>query len=95
MLALELLRRGLPACAEGVVTPRKRLFVLAPICLTVMVAFWPAEVSAQHRVYRRPPRAVVVGVGFGYPAFGYPYYYNPYTWGYGFGYGFGNGYGFG
>ena len=74
-------------------TPRKRLFVLAPICLTAVVALWPVEAFAQHRVYRPYPRSsVFVGVGFGYPAFGYPYYYNPF-WGYG--YGFGIGYGFG
>ncbi len=74
-------------------TPRKRLFVLAPICLTAIVVLWPAEVSAQHRVYRPYPRSsVFVGVGFGYPAYGYPYFYNPF-WGYG--YGFGMGYGFG
>ncbi len=95
MLASVLLRRGLPACLEGVVTPRKRLFVLAPICLTAVVVLWPAEVSAQHRVYRRPypHSSVFVGVGFGYPAFGYPYY-SPF-WGYGFGMGYGFGYQYG
>ena len=58
-------------------TPRKRLFVLVPICVAAMVALWPAEISAQHRVYRRAPAHsnVFVGVGYGYPAFGYPYYY--------------------
>jgi hypothetical protein len=84
-----------PACAEGVVTLRKRLFVLAPICLTTIVALWPAELAAQRRVYRRAPvrTRVFVGLGVGYPGYGYPYYYSPFWPGYG--YGFGMGYGFG
>jgi PEGA domain-containing protein len=78
------------------VTPRKRLFVLAPICLTALVALWPAEVSAQRRVYRRAPvrTRVFVGVGFGYPGYGYPYYYSPFWPGYGYGYGMGYGFGY-
>ena len=61
-----------------------------------MVALWPAEISAQHRVYRRAPARshVFVGVGYGYPAFGYPYWPG-YGYGFGIGYGFGFGYQYG
>jgi PEGA domain-containing protein len=67
------------------VTPRKRLFVLAPICLSAIVALWPAEVSAQRRVYRRAPVRTSVfiraGYGYGYPFYGYPYHYDPFWMG--------------
>jgi len=71
------------------VTPRKRLFVLVPVCLTAIVTLWPAEALAQRRVYRRAPVRTSVfisagygyGFGYAYPFFGHPYYYDPFWMG--------------
>jgi hypothetical protein len=73
------------------VTPRTRLFVLAPLALSASVTLWPAEVSAQRRVYRRAPirTSVFISAGYGYgygysypfygyPFYGYPYFYDPF-----------------
>jgi len=65
------------------VTPRKRLFVLAPICLTTIVALWPAEVTAQRRVVRRVPvrTSIFIGAGYGHPFYARPFYYDPFWMG--------------
>lgn len=76
-------------------TPRKRLCVLAPICIAACVALWPAELSAQRRVVRRVPVRTSVFIRasygypfYGYPFYGYPYYYSPFWMGwYGYQYG--------
>jgi hypothetical protein len=62
------------------VTLRKRLCVLAPICIAASLTLWPAEASAQRRVLRRGPvrTSVFVRANYGYPIYGYPYYYSPF-----------------
>jgi hypothetical protein len=72
------------------VTSRKRLFVLAPICIAVTVALWPAEAFAQRRIAHRSPvrSRVFIHASYGYPVYGYPYYYSPFWLGwYGYQYG--------
>jgi hypothetical protein len=79
-LAPGLLTRLTPACSEGLVTRRTRLFVLAPICLATLVALWPAEAFAQRRVVRRVPvrTSIFIGAGYGYPFYAHPYFYDPF-----------------
>ncbi|MEP6918191.1 MAG: PEGA domain-containing protein, partial [Acidobacteriota bacterium] len=60
--------------------PRKRLFVLVPVCAAVAIALWPAEASAQRRGYRGPSRSVFVGARFASPIYPYPSYYDSFWW---------------
>jgi hypothetical protein len=74
-----LLTRLTPACSEGLVTRRTRLFVFAPVCLATLVALWPAEAFAQRRVRRLPVRtSVFIGAGYGYPFYAHPFFYDPF-----------------
>jgi hypothetical protein len=75
----------LPA-PEGLVTPKRFLF-LVPAVLATVVTLWPADAVAQRRIVRRGPATrVVMGIGVGYPiyarpAYAYPYFYDPFWWG--------------
>jgi hypothetical protein len=87
-VALWLLDRSIALPTEVRVTPKYRSIHTFVFGLVALLAFWPANASAQ---YHGHPGHGHGGVYVRAPYFYYPYYY-PYWYGYGFGFGFGFGY---
>ena len=53
--------------------PRKRLLILAPVCIAGLVTLWPTEAAAQRRVIRRAPVRTVFIAAYSHPFHRYHY----------------------
>ena len=58
---------------------RKRLLILAPVCIAGLFTLWPTEAAAQRRVIRRAPIRTVFLAAYSHPF--HRYYYDPFAFG--------------